>query len=139
MRSRLLPLLIILIAGVVVALGIPLAISEAAREQQRVVVDRIDDTARFASLAQYVTDPVPGGGDDGKLATLRQELERYHEVYGIRAGVFLRDGTPLAAQKLERVLRNDPGMGVIRHVDAGYDLAAQVAEERGVRVPMLEG
>ena len=97
MRSRLLPLLIILIAGVVVALGIPLAISEAAREQQRVVVDRIDDTARFASLAQYVTDPVPGGGDDGKLATLRQELERYHEVYGIRAGVFLRDGTPLAA------------------------------------------
>ena len=46
---------------------------------------------------------------------------------------------PLAAQKLERVLTNDPGMGVIRHVDAGYDLAAQVAEERGVRVPMAEG
>jgi urocanate hydratase len=58
----------------------------------------------------------------------------------IHAGqVSLADGTPLAAQKLERVLRNDPGMGVIRHVDAGYDLAAQVAEERGVRVPMLEG
>jgi urocanate hydratase len=37
------------------------------------------------------------------------------------------------------VLRNDPGMGVIRHVDAGYDLAVQVAEERGVRVPMAEG
>ena len=43
------------------------------------------------------------------------------------------------AQKLERVLTNDPAMGVIRHVDAGYDLAAQVAEERGVRVPMREG
>jgi urocanate hydratase len=58
----------------------------------------------------------------------------------IHAGqVSVADGTPLAAQKLERVLRNDPGMGVIRHVDAGYDLAAQVAEERGVRVPMLEG
>ena len=57
----------------------------------------------------------------------------------IHAGqVSVADGTPLAAQKLERVLRNDPGMGVIRHVDAGYDLAAQVAEERGVRVPMNE-
>jgi urocanate hydratase len=53
--------------------------------------------------------------------------------------VSVADGTPLAAQKLERVLRNDPGTGVIRHVDAGYDLAAQVAEERGVRVPMAEG
>jgi urocanate hydratase len=42
----------------------------------------------------------------------------------------------LAAQKLERVLTNDPGMGVIRHVDAGYDRAVEVAEERGVRVPM---
>jgi urocanate hydratase len=52
--------------------------------------------------------------------------------------VSVADGTPLAAQKLARVLRNDPGMGVIRHVDAGYDLAAQVAEERGVRVPMGE-
>jgi urocanate hydratase len=57
----------------------------------------------------------------------------------IHAGqVSVADGTPLAAQKLERVLRNDPGMGVIRHVDAGYDLAAQVADERGVRVPMNE-
>ena len=53
--------------------------------------------------------------------------------------VSVADGTPLAAQKLERVLRNDPGMGVIRHVDAGYELAQEVAEERGVRVPMREG
>jgi urocanate hydratase len=57
----------------------------------------------------------------------------------IHAGqVSVADGTPLAAQKLARVLSNDPGMGVIRHVDAGYDLAEQVAEERGVRVPMRE-
>ena len=49
------------------------------------------------------------------------------------------DGTPLAAQKLERVLRNDPATGVIRHVDAGYDLAEEVAASRGVRVPMREG
>ncbi|HEX8970239.1 urocanate hydratase [Oryzihumus sp.] len=58
----------------------------------------------------------------------------------IHAGqVSLADGTALAAEKLARVLTNDPGMGVIRHVDAGYDLAEQVAAERGVRVPMREG
>jgi urocanate hydratase len=57
----------------------------------------------------------------------------------IHAGqVCVADGTPLAAQKLERVLSNDPGMGVIRHVDAGYEEAAEVAAERGVRVPMSE-
>jgi urocanate hydratase len=57
----------------------------------------------------------------------------------IHAGqVSVADGTPLAAQKLERVLTNDPGMGVIRHVDAGYDRAAEVATERGVRIPMTE-
>ncbi|MFM7597377.1 MAG: urocanate hydratase [Actinomycetota bacterium] len=53
--------------------------------------------------------------------------------------VSVADGTPLAAQKLARVLTNDPGMGVIRHVDAGYELADEVAEERGVRIPMREG
>jgi urocanate hydratase len=55
----------------------------------------------------------------------------------IHAGqVTVADGTELAAQKLERVLTNDPGMGVIRHVDAGYDRAAEVAAERGVPIPM---
>jgi len=53
--------------------------------------------------------------------------------------VCVADGTDLAAQKIERVLTNDPGMGVIRHVDAGYDRAAEVAAERGVRIPMQEG
>jgi len=53
--------------------------------------------------------------------------------------VTVADGTPLAAEKIERVLTNDPGMGVIRHVDAGYDRAAEVAADRGVRVPMREG
>ena len=57
----------------------------------------------------------------------------------IHAGqVTVADGTALAAQKLERVLTNDPGMGVIRHVDAGYEHAAAVAAERGVRIPMRE-
>jgi urocanate hydratase len=58
----------------------------------------------------------------------------------IHAGqVSVADGTELAAEKLERVLTNDPGTGVIRHVDAGYDQAITVAVERGVRVPMREG
>ena len=57
----------------------------------------------------------------------------------IHAGqVCVADGTDLAAQKLSRVLVNDPGMGVIRHVDAGYEHAAEVAVERGVRIPMQE-
>jgi urocanate hydratase len=57
----------------------------------------------------------------------------------IHAGqVTVADGTPLAAQKIERVLTNDPGMGVIRHVDAGYEAASEVAERRGVRIPMRE-
>ncbi|MEU9185248.1 urocanate hydratase [Streptomyces sp. NPDC048484] len=58
----------------------------------------------------------------------------------IHAGqVSVADGTKLAGEKIRRVLTNDPGMGVIRHVDAGYDIAESVADERGVRVPMREG
>jgi urocanate hydratase len=53
--------------------------------------------------------------------------------------VCVADGTDLAAEKLERVLQADPGMGVIRHADAGYERAVAVAAERGVRVPMREG
>ena len=57
----------------------------------------------------------------------------------IHAGqVSVADGTKLASEKLKRVLTNDPGMGVIRHVDAGYELADSVAHERGVRIPMKE-
>jgi urocanate hydratase len=59
--------------------------------------------------------------------------------YSQHAGmVVVADGTELAAQKLERVLTTDPGMGVARHVDAGYERAADVARERGVRIPMLD-
>ncbi|WP_327666970.1 urocanate hydratase [Streptomyces sp. NBC_00485] len=58
----------------------------------------------------------------------------------IHAGqVSVADGTKLAGEKIRRVLTNDPGMGVIRHVDAGYDIAESVADERGVRIPMREG
>jgi len=57
----------------------------------------------------------------------------------IHAGmVCLADGTALAAEKLERVLTADPGTGVMRHADAGYERAVEVATERGVRIPMIE-
>jgi urocanate hydratase len=60
--------------------------------------------------------------------------------YSQHAGmVVVADGTDLAAEKLERVLTSDPGMGVIRHADAGYERAIEVARERGVRVPMADG
>jgi urocanate hydratase len=60
--------------------------------------------------------------------------------YSQHAGmVVVADGTELAARKLERVLTTDPGMGVIRHADAGYERAIEVARDRGVRIPMLDG
>jgi urocanate hydratase len=51
--------------------------------------------------------------------------------------VCVADGSQLAAEKLDRVLTTDPGTGVMRHADAGYDEARAVAAERGVRIPML--
>src|SRR5262249_56125088 len=57
----------------------------------------------------------------------------------IHAGqVCVADGTPLGGAKLERVLTNDPGMGVLRHADAGDDAASEVARDRGGRIPMHE-
>jgi urocanate hydratase len=59
--------------------------------------------------------------------------------YSIHAGmVIVADGSAAAATRLERVLTSDPGMGVLRHADAGYERAVDVARERGVRVPMRE-
>jgi urocanate hydratase len=57
--------------------------------------------------------------------------------YSLHAGmVVVADGTPAAAARLERVLTTDPGMGVLRHADAGYERALEVADERGIRIPM---
>ena len=52
--------------------------------------------------------------------------------------VIVADGTPEMGERLERVLTNDPGMGVVRHVDAGYDIAKQTAQREGIRIPMSE-
>jgi urocanate hydratase len=60
--------------------------------------------------------------------------------YSLHAGmVVVADGTPEAAARLERVLTTDPGMGILRHADAGYERAIEVADERGVRIPMRHG
>lgn len=93
MYARLLPLLITMMAAVLLALGFPLAAGQAAAQQQSVVVDRIDDTTRFAGLAQYLPS---AGGDDDQMETLRAELLRYQQLYGIKVGVFDRNGTPIA-------------------------------------------
>ncbi|MFJ2402557.1 ATP-binding protein [Streptomyces xanthochromogenes] len=98
MRTRLLPLLIFLLALVLVAFGFPLALSVAHAQQQAVVIDRIDDTARFAALAQFVT--APDGNDTSsaeRLTTLEEELSRYSTLYGIKAGVFFRNGSAMAS------------------------------------------
>lgn len=59
--------------------------------------------------------------------------------YSLHAGmVIVADGTKEAEKRLERVLTTDPGMGVVRHVDAGYDLAIKTAKEKGIHIPMLE-
>jgi urocanate hydratase len=59
--------------------------------------------------------------------------------YSIHSGiVIVADGTKEAEVRIERVLTTDPGMGVVRHVDAGYDLAKKTAREKGVNIPMLE-
>lgn len=59
--------------------------------------------------------------------------------YSIHAGqVIVADGTPEAAKRLERVLTTDPGMGVVRHADAGYPEAIQFAKDHGIQIPMLE-
>ncbi|MEU1691178.1 sensor histidine kinase [Streptomyces hirsutus] len=113
MHTRLLPLLIVLMAAVLLALGVPLAVSLAGAQQQQVIVDRIDDTARFAALAQFVTEPVgPAAGDvNERRETLNSELHSYYEVYGIRAGVFRRNDAPMAHAPDDWFL---PGTGEVR-------------------------
>jgi urocanate hydratase len=53
--------------------------------------------------------------------------------------VVVADGTDLAQERLERVLTTDPGMGVIRHVDAGYDIAEKTANKHNIQIPMKKG
>ncbi|SDK33365.1 sensor histidine kinase [Streptomyces indicus] len=128
MRTRLLPLLIVLMAAILLALGFPLAVSLAAAQQQKVVVDRIEDATRFAGLAQFVTERSPESGVQGeRQKTLERDLRRYHEVYGIRAGVFYRDHDVMARSNDWNV----PGQGEGREAfeDALYSHSNQDPEQ----------
>jgi urocanate hydratase len=59
--------------------------------------------------------------------------------YSQHAGVVIVcDGTPAAAKRIERVLWNDPAIGVVRHADAGYELAIETARRNGLRIPLLK-
>ncbi|MER5298846.1 HAMP domain-containing sensor histidine kinase [Streptomyces lasiicapitis] len=133
MRARLLPLLIVLMAGVLLALGFPLAVSVASAQQQKVVVDRIDDTARFAALAQFVTQRPTGSRvreKDERRETLQKELDYYHEVYGIKAGVFFRDRFPMAHAPSDWFLT--PGSG---DVSDAFEAFEEALRSRGSHNP----
>jgi HAMP domain-containing protein len=97
MRTRLLGILLSLLACVLASLGVPLAVSEAQGEQQRVVVDRIDDTARFAALAQNPFGQAGSPAAEEQQRQLNSELRRYHDVYGVAAGVFDLNGRAVHA------------------------------------------
>ena len=82
---------------------------------------------------EYVAIVGESGSGKSTLLNLIAGLDRPD------AGRVEVDGTDLAAAKLERVLTTDPGMGVVRHVDAGYPEAIEFAREQGVAIPMLPG
>ncbi|MFJ5234338.1 sensor histidine kinase [Kitasatospora sp. NPDC088391] len=129
MRNRLLGILIALMACVLAALGVPLAYLTAASEQSKVVVDRIDDAARFAqdlptqgrpSASAVKGDPQPGPGDNGRLHALTAEAARYHELYGTRIGLFERDGSAVAVAPADwRPPEDGPGRQAYQEALAG--------------------
>ncbi|MFJ9843801.1 sensor histidine kinase [Kitasatospora sp. NPDC101155] len=106
MRTRLLGILIALMLCVLAALGLPLAAAFAAAEQSKVVVDRLDDAARFAQdlptsgasslAAARKGDPEPAPGDLSRRHAIDAEVRRYFDLYGVRLGIFQRDGMPIA-------------------------------------------
>ncbi|MFI9364208.1 sensor histidine kinase [Kitasatospora sp. NPDC053057] len=106
MRTRLLGILIALMLCVLAALGLPLAAAFAAAEQSRVVVDRLDDAARFAQDlptsgataldSAFKSDPEPAPGDLSRRHAIEAEVQRYYDLYGVRLGIFQRDGSPIA-------------------------------------------
>ncbi|MEE1781957.1 HAMP domain-containing sensor histidine kinase [Streptomyces sp. SP17BM10] len=105
MRNRLLGILLALMVCVLAALGLPLAAAVAAAQQTKVVVDRLDDAARFAqdlptsgtSYAARKGDPGPAPGDVSRRNAIDAEVARYHDLYGVRLGIFQRDGVPIAS------------------------------------------
>ncbi len=115
MRARLFVLLLTLLACVIAALQVPLAFSYAVSEQQTVFIDRLNDTDRFASIAQ---DGIQQPED---LAALKQEAERYDEVYGIPVAVLNSEGQPVVQSRegLARMLANPEVKSRIQDASSG--------------------
>ena len=87
------------------------------------------------ALQRFVSDYKPETATKEEVGTVAEAADGIAQVTGLPSVM----ANELLEAKIERVLTNDPGMGVIRHVDAGYDRAEEVARERGVRIPMAEG
>ncbi|MDT7741950.1 MAG: hypothetical protein QOE59_1028, partial [Actinomycetota bacterium] len=102
MRTRLLVVVSVLVVGVVVGLGVPLAIARAAGATAEMFTDRLGDTTRFAVLAQR---PVT----DSDVSALGAELARYEELYGATAAVLDRQGEVLTGSRSERPAAIDAG------------------------------
>jgi signal transduction histidine kinase len=122
MRTRLLGILLALMLGVLAALGVPLAAAMAAGEQSRVVIDRMDDVARFAQ--ELPTQGLPARGGDGvsapQLRALQTEVARYQDLYGVRTGLFLPDEEPLAVAPTGWVLpKSGPGGQAVQEAKDG--------------------
>jgi len=93
---------------------------------------RIGRRSRLADLKRAFEH-----GERRELGLVSSRRRRRHG-YSLHAGqVSVADGTDEAAKRLNRVLTNDPGIGVARHVDAGYEAAEKTAREKGVKIPML--
>ena len=100
-------------------------------------------TAAVMDLAVFPALQPPAGSADFRVHLrtfdVGYDQPNYQPEWQVKAGqVVVVDGTELAGRKAERVLTNDPVMGIFRHVDAGYEAAEQVAAERDVRIPMTE-
>lgn len=132
MRNRLLTILLTLMPLILLALGLPLAASQATSEQQHLVVDRIDDTSRFAGIAQNaggaLTSPPSQNHDDAPRGTdnervqrtvLKHELARYQRVYGIRVAVYGRNGHPLVGAFAPRHIPDGPARQAFREALGG--------------------
>ncbi|HVH14041.1 MAG TPA: hypothetical protein VM759_13355, partial [Longimicrobium sp.] len=112
------------------------------------------DTGSVASLPSFIASVSRNGDAIADWAILNALVNvaggaswvSFHHGGGVGIGnslhagqVIVADGTPEMRERLQRVLTNDPGMGVIRHADAGYETAIETARREGVRIPMREG
>jgi hypothetical protein len=109
-----------------------------------IVGPRAAKAARTVAMKREGRDARRGRSDARHASARRRSFRLWQERSHVRARGWMRsmvvvaDGTEAAAKRLERVLTIDPGMGTIRHADAGYETAERIAKERSVRIPHHE-